>query len=107
MFTAIQEERFRHIAKTLVEERLVPPWFEHLEYVVWSGATKDLTFVPACAIDDVLLVDDLAGYVHPGQEGRWVRVEPFGPPFDHSDTGLAKVLEQLEERVRSPAHPER
>jgi hypothetical protein len=107
MFTAIQETRFRQIAMTLVNEGSAPDWFEQLEYVAWTGTTKDLRFIPGCTTEDALLVDDLAGYVHPGQEERWVRVEPFQPPFDASDRGLTKVLRELEERARPPAHPER
>jgi NLI interacting factor-like phosphatase len=105
MFTTIREERFRHIAKTLVDEGSAPRWFEHLEYVDWSGPTKDLSLIPGCAPEHALLVDDLAGYVHPGQESRWVQVEPFEPPFDSADHGLAQVLEELKERVQRPATP--
>jgi hypothetical protein len=104
MFTTIDEERFRRIAQTLVEEGSAPAWFEQLEHVAWTGPTKDLAFIPGCAVEDVVLVDDLAVYIHPGQEASWVQVEPFEPPFDGSDRGLTKVLKELEKRVRPAAH---
>jgi len=105
MFTTIEEERFRQIAQTLVGEGSAPPWFEQLEHVEWTGSTKDLAFVAGCAIEDVVLVDDLAAYIHPGQESRWVQVEPFEPPFDGSDRGLLKVLVELERRVLASSRP--
>lgn len=101
MFTKVDEARFRQIARTLAQEGSVPDWFPAIEYVHWTGATKDLSFIPGCAVDEALLVDDLAAYVHPGQEARWVRADPFEPPFDDSDDGLARVLRELYERVRS------
>ena len=105
MFTAISDERFRLVARTLVDEGLAPGWFAELECVAWSGATKDLRFILNCSAEDVLLVDDLASYIHPGQESRWVRVEPFEPPFDDGDKGLAKVIEELERRIRPSGLP--
>jgi hypothetical protein len=100
IFTKVDEVRFRQIARTLAQERSVPDWFPAIEYVHWTGATKDLSFIPGCAVDDALPVDDLAAYVHPGKEARWVRVAPFEPPFDDGDDGLVKVLKELNERVR-------
>lgn len=101
IFTKVDEGRFRQIARTLAQEGSAPDWFPAIEYVHWTGATKDLSFIPGCAVGDALLVDDLSAYVHPGQEARWVRVDPFEPPFDESDDGLAKVLAELNERVRA------
>ncbi|ARN18440.1 hypothetical protein A4W93_00070 [Piscinibacter gummiphilus] len=99
MFTTVREQLLRDIAGTLVDERAAPEWFRELEYVHWTGTTKDLSFIPGCPVGEALLVDDLAAYVHPGQQAQWVQAEPFEPPFDGSDTGLTKVLEKLEERV--------
>lgn len=101
MFTTVNEQRFRQIAQTLADEQSAPAWFPQLEYVRWEGSTKDLTFIPGCDVGEALLVDDLAAYVHPGQEALWVEIEPFEPPFDDSDTGLIKVIEELEARART------
>lgn len=100
MFTSVPEERVRQIAQTLVEEGTAPAWFQHLQYVHWEGAIKDLAFISDCNVREALLVDDLAVYVHPAQLNQWVRIEPFEPPYADSDTGLAKVLDELAQRVR-------
>lgn len=99
MFTSVAEPRFREIARTLVTEDAAPAWFQDLEYVQWHGATKDLSFIPGCVTREVLLLDDCASYVHPGQQEQWVKIEPFEPPFDSSDTGLSRALTDLEARA--------
>jgi hypothetical protein len=101
MFTTVQEKLFRQIASTLAAEKTVPAWFPQLEYVHWTGATKDLAFIPDCAVAEALLVDDYAVYVHPGQQAQWVHVQPFQPPFEGgTDLELQEVLKELKERLR-------
>ncbi|MDM0048810.1 hypothetical protein [Variovorax sp. J22R115] len=81
-------------------EGLAPAWFASVEYVEWSGATKDLTFIPGIeAAQQALLVDDYASYVHPGQEGQWVSVAQFESPYSQSDQGLASALAVLQQRL--------
>lgn len=46
MFTTVKEDRFRKIARLLVDERVAPSWFAEMEYITWHGETKDLKFVP-------------------------------------------------------------
>jgi hypothetical protein len=96
MFTTVKEDRFRKIARLLVEEGVAPKWFATVEYVEWQGETKDLSFVQGVSWDEVLLVDDFEKYVHPGQERQWLQVEYFDYPYEASDTGLAKILGILE-----------
>lgn len=102
----MDEGRFRKIAQMLVDEGAAPPWFAQLEYVHWEGETKDLSFIANCPVHDALLVDDLPAYVHPGQESRWVRIDPFEPPYAESDAGLPKVLSELESHVSQEHHGE-
>ena len=99
MFTTVKEERFRKIAHLLVQENVAPPWFASVEYVVWEGKTKDLSFVLGAEIQEVLLVDDFEFYIHPSQESQWVKVDYFDYPYDESDRGLVKVIEALEQRL--------
>ena len=99
MFTTVNEERFRRIATLLVADGTVPAWFADIEYVAWSGKTKDLAFIPGAAVGETLLVDDFEIYVHPGQESQWVQVDYFDSPYDAQDTGLAKVLVALQLRL--------
>jgi hypothetical protein len=99
MFTTVKEERFRNIARLLVEERIAPSWFAEMEYITWHGATKDLQFVPGVSPHQVLLVDDFEKYVHPGQEAQWLEIEHFDHPYSSADTGLAKMLATLAARI--------
>jgi hypothetical protein len=100
IFTTVNQERFRSIARLLVEEMLVPPWFADVEYISWRGETKDLAFIPGASVQDALLVDDFEKLVHPGQESQWLQVEYFDYPYEANDTGLAKMAKILEERVQ-------
>jgi len=99
MFTTVKEDRFRKIARLLVDERVAPSWFAEMEYITWHGETKDLNFVPGVHPQHVLLVDDFEKYVHPGQEAQWLQIEYFDYPYGSEDRGLAKMLGILAERV--------
>jgi hypothetical protein len=101
IYTAISEARFRSIAKTLVEEELAPSWFADIEFVQWTGQTKDLNLIAGIAAGEALLVDDLREYVHPGQESQWIAAPPFAAPYADRDTGLDKVINVLESKVDS------
>lgn len=99
LFTALAEPKFRELAVGLLQEGQVPPWFVAIECVRWTGATKDLDSIFHVTAEQVLLVDDLAQAVHPGQESQWVEIGGFGPPFDEHDDELSRVLEVLVDRV--------
>ncbi|MGM9485867.1 NIF family HAD-type phosphatase [Ideonella sp. YS5] len=99
MYTTVKEERFRKIASLLVDEKAAPSWFADVEYVSWEGKTKDLSFIPGASVPEALLVDDFEIYIHPGQESQWVKVDYFDYPYDEADTGLAKALRALEQRL--------
>ena len=100
IFTTVKEERFRNIARLLVEEQVAPRWFADIEYVDWHGETKDLNFVLGAKPSETLLVDDFEQYVHPGQESQWLQIDYFDYPYDATDIGLAKMLKILEEHAR-------
>ena len=84
---------------TLTPQQPEPPWFTDVEYVAWHGPTKDLAFVRDARVDQVLLVDDIELYVHPGQRDRWVPIKCFEPPFSERDDELERVLEELVRRI--------
>ena len=96
MFTTVKEDKFRHIARLLVEEGKTPAWFADIEYVNWQGETKNLEFVPDAAVADIILVDDFEIYVHPGQAAQWMQIEYFDYPYPEDDRGLFTMLEKLE-----------
>lgn len=100
MFTTVKEERFREIARFLVDEGSAPSWFSELECVKWSGPTKDLAFVRNAAVRRVLLVDDIERYVHPEQHAQWIPIRGFEPPFVEDDGELERVLGELMRRIR-------
>ncbi|AVJ26938.1 NIF family HAD-type phosphatase [Achromobacter spanius] len=99
MFTTVNETRFRAIASVLIQERAAPAWFAQLEYVSWTGATKDLALIRNAAVENCLLVDDFEAYVHPGQHAQWICIESFSHPYEASDTELVAVLEKLRVRL--------
>ncbi|MDB5297631.1 MAG: interacting factor-like phosphatase [Phycisphaerales bacterium] len=94
MFTTVEEADAREVMSDLAGGGHVPPALHaRLEFVDWSGQYKDLAFVPAAAPDEVLLVDDDAGWVRLDQRDRWVKVAPWdGGP----DAELARVRTVLE-----------
>lgn len=98
MYTTVSEARFRPIAELLVDEGLAPGWFAQIEYVRWTGATKDLARIRGATVHQCLLVDDFEGYVHPGQRSQWVRIDSFEHPYEPSDQGLARALLELRQR---------
>lgn len=99
MFTTVPEPRFRSIAALLVGEGCAPGWFADLHYIKWEGKTKDL-LLASPRLGEVLLLDDHAPYIHPGQEHLCVQIPLFGSPYAADDDGLSIALERLLARVR-------
>lgn len=99
MYTTVSEARFRPIAELLVNEGLAPSWFAQIEYVQWTGTTKDLARIRGATVQQCVLVDDFEGYVHPGQRSQWVRIDCFEHPYEQSDLGLVGALQELRQRL--------
>ena len=99
MYTTVSEARFRPIAQLLVDEALAPTWFAPIEYVSWSGPTKDLAMIDGANVEECVLLDDFEDYVHQGQHAQWVRVDCFAHPYPQSDSGLDKALTDLMRRL--------
>jgi len=98
MFTTVKEDKFRQIARLLVSEGVAPMWFETMEYIDWSGHTKDLNFIPNCNNTMfAVLVDDVEAYVATGQERQWLEIEQFASPYSDNDTELVSTLQRLQE----------
>ncbi len=96
MFTTVSEPRFREIAGLLVSEGNAPSWFASIEYINWNGHTKDLEFIPDCALEATVLVDDVEAYVAQGQYCQWAKIEQFASPYPDSDRELLEMLERLQ-----------
>jgi NLI interacting factor-like phosphatase len=95
IFTAVNEVRFRSIARTLVEAGDVPDWFVDLEYINWHGTYKDLSFIPHCTIDRTILIDDRIEYIHPDQKDRWMEIPGYEYPYPDDDRELDVMIEKL------------
>jgi len=93
LFTTVEEDDARTVIDELTGRGFMPPELaERLEYVSWCGEYKDLTFVPDAAPEDVLLVDDDAGWIRPDQQGRWVAIAPWDGGPDSELLRLQRVL---------------
>ena len=99
IYTTVREETFRAIAATLVREGSAPAWFRSIEYVTWSGPTKDICFIPGAELERTFLVDDCAAYVHPGQEKNWLPIDQFAPPYGSDDRELFRLIATLRESL--------
>lgn len=99
MYTTVSEARFRPIAELLVDEGQAPSWFAQIEYVRWTGTTKDLVRIRGAMVQQCLLVDDFEGYIHPGQRSQWVRIDCFEHPYELSDRGLSRALQDIRQRL--------
>ncbi|MHC1671701.1 NIF family HAD-type phosphatase [Stenotrophomonas maltophilia] len=98
LFTSVPEPLAKKICKLLADEGAAPNWFAQLPYIEWDGPTKDLRFV-AANVGQVLLLDDHAPYVHPGQEDYWVDVPLFASPYAADDTGLEVAMLRIEKAL--------
>ena len=70
-----------------------------IEYIHWSGETKDLNFIAGVKWRNSLLVDDFEIYVHPGQEEQWIEIEEFAYPYPDSDRALMRTLNRLKKKI--------
>jgi NLI interacting factor-like phosphatase len=102
IFTAVNQVRFRSIARTLAEAGDVPVWFVDLEYINWHGTYKDLSFIPHATIDSfgtlrerTILIDDRIEYIHPDRKDRWLEIPGYEYPYPNDDRELERVMEKL------------
>lgn len=99
LFTTVEESDAREAIRELVRHDCASDEFaERLEYVSWCGEYKDLAFVSDSAPEEVLLVDDDAGWIRPDQRDRWIAIAPWdGGP----DEELIRVRRILSERLET------
>ena len=97
LFTTVDEEATREVMDELCERGHVPPaLLSRLEYVQWTGEFKDLVFIRDATSDEVLLVDDDAGWIRPDQRDRWIAVAGWdGGP----DSELLRVQSVLDDQM--------
>lgn len=95
IFTTVKGELFYKIATTLVSDGFAPDWFKEIEYVHWSGETKNLEFIKNVDPAQAVLVDDYGGYVCTEQKSRWIEISQFCHPYSEKDRELKSVLKKL------------
>jgi hypothetical protein len=96
LFTTVEETDARAALDRLTERGHVPEALaDRLEYVSWCGEYKDLEFVTGAVPEEVILVDDDAGWIRPDQRAQWIAITPWdGGP----DTELLRVQHLLANR---------
>ncbi|MBI2395070.1 MAG: hypothetical protein HYV09_36205 [Deltaproteobacteria bacterium] len=99
LFTSVPEERATAILQLLISEGEAPPEAARIAYVQWSGRQKDLGFVRAAEVDEILLVDDQERYIVPEQRSQWVAIAEWDVPYAATDRELDRVRAVLEERL--------
>ncbi len=78
IYTTVEEAEAREVMDDLGRRGHVPPaLLARLEYIGWSGQYKDLEYVPGVSVEEVVLVDDDAGWVRPDQRVQWVAITPW------------------------------
>jgi hypothetical protein len=97
LFTSVEVADAREVLQALNHNNLLPAEFlERLEFFDWSGEYKDLCFIPDAAPNEVILVDDDAGWARPDQRDRLLLIDGWdGGP----DAELLRVQTVLEEWV--------
>jgi hypothetical protein len=102
VFTNVEAADAQQVVEDLARRGQVPPeLLDRLEYVEWCGEFKDLGFIPDVAIDEVLLVDDDAGWVRPDQRERWVAISPW---YGGRDGELSRARSVLEAMLRAVSY---
>ena len=96
IYTFISEDRFRQIARMLVNEGSAPGWFDALEYIDWDGKIKDLRRIAGADPERAVIVDDYEPYIHPQQRRQWVAIRPFAAPYPEEDRELLRIRTMLE-----------
>lgn len=94
VFSTVEETDAREVLEGLAGNGYVPSeLLRRLEYVGWYGEHKDVAFIADAMPEEVLLVDDDAGWVRPDQRDQWVGVAAWDGGPDSELTRVQSVLE--------------
>ncbi|AMV29899.1 NLI interacting factor-like phosphatase [Gemmata sp. SH-PL17] len=103
LFTTVEEPDARDALDQLITRNHIPgELLTPLDYVPWVGEHKDLAFVAGAVPEEILLVDDDAGWIRPDQRDRWIAIEPWDGGADRE---LARVQHVLAERLEAEGRP--
>jgi hypothetical protein len=94
IFTTVEESEAREVVEDLAHRGHIPSELaDRFEYIDWAGEHKDLTFISNTTPEEVLLVDDDAGWVRPDQRSQWIAIKAWN---GGADSELARVKVILE-----------
>lgn len=98
IYTMVGETSFREAARELVSGGHAPDWFPKIEhYHCGRGEYKDLNRIADTDADHAVLVDDISGFVAPGQIRRWIPVmfvDPAIPDDIEFDLAIWRIRRQ-------------
>ena len=95
IMTTVREKIFREIAFLIVKQGYAPKWFSKVDYIVWEKPYKDLCTIGKSNPEQILIVDDYEGYIHPNQKKQWIQIETF---FEReNDVELYRIVDLLKE----------
>jgi len=89
IYTSVSRGRVDRIRDLLIEERVVPSWFEDLPVVHPEGTVKVKAL---CGRTDAMLLDDQAAVFATGEEDWWIPIEEFLSPYPSDDCELTMAL---------------
>jgi hypothetical protein len=96
LYTSVSRERVHAIQNVLIQEQVVPTWFKDLPVIHPEGTIK---FKAHCSHSDAMLLDDQAAVIAPGEEGWWIPIEEYLPPYADEDRELAKAFANIKSRL--------
>jgi hypothetical protein len=99
IYTTVPEILFRKIAQLLYTEKCVPEWFVSLDYVIWTGGKKDLSFISKQGHSKIWLVDDHVEYIVGDQMSQWIGIDQFVHPYVNTDNALEKIVSRITDRT--------
>ncbi len=103
IYTTVEETDAREVIDELAREgHVTQALLARLEYIDWSGEHKDLAYVPGVAAEEVVLVDDDAGWIRPDQRGSWVAIKPWDGGPDGELPRIRSILQALVAGVAAP-----
>lgn len=80
LFTSVNRKQAFDALNELREQGHVPAeLMDKVEYIVWESKYKDLRNIPGASVEEVLFVDDDAGWVLPGQEAQYIAIAEYDP----------------------------
>jgi len=96
LLTTVEESDARQVLYALADAGAIPDEFTNVEYINWEGQYKDLRFASNVNPNEILFLDDDAGWIHPDQTEQWIKIEPWS---SGDDDELARVRQEILSKI--------